>query len=149
MAASTAPQIKAALLTLLRADSGLSGVQCEYSDPGDAIQQESLFYGRTIESEQPSSYGQRKQRESYDIELYIYVATDSNDPQTCEERCWALIARLETVVRANNSNTGALSTAMTNGAGWVAMAGITTTPFRFNGQCVTEGLCRVHVEAVK
>lgn len=149
MAASTAPSVKAELLTLLRADSGLSGVQIEYADPGAEIQQESLFYGRTIQAEKPDTLGQRKQRESYDVELYIYVATDSNDPQTCEERCWALAAVLENVIRANNGPQGALSSALTSAAGWVVMGAVEMTPFTHSGQRVCEALCRVHVEAIK
>jgi hypothetical protein len=149
MAASTAPSVKAALLTLLRADVSLSGVQIEYADPGAEIQQESVFYGRTIETEKPDSLGQRKQRESYDLEIYVYTAQDGNDPQTCEERGWALVARLETVVRANNGNNGALSAALTNAAGWVVMGSVEMTPFTHSGQRVCEALCRVHVEAVK
>lgn len=149
MASSTAPSVKAALLTLLRADSGLSGVQCNYADPGAEIAQESLFYGRTLQTEIPASMGQRAQREHYDIEIFIYVAVDSNDPQTCEERCWALVARLENVVRANNGSTGALSNALNPAAGWVVMGGIEMTPFQHAGQRVTEALCKVHVEARK
>lgn len=148
MAASTAPAVKATLLTLLQADSGLSGVGITYADPGAEITQECVFYGRTIETEKPVEMGQRSQREAYDVEAYIYVAQDGNDPQACEERCWALVARLESVVRANNGPQGAL-TAVTPG-GWVVMAGTDMTPFiAQGGQRVAEALCRVHVEAKK
>lgn len=149
MAASTAPSVKAALLTLLRVDAGLSGVQIEYSDPGAAIQQESIFFGRTMETEKPDSLGQRKQRESYDVEIYVYVAVDSDDPQTCEERCWALVAEIENVVRANNGRSGALSVALNPGAGWVVYGGTNMTPFAHDGQRVAEAQCKVHVEAIK
>lgn len=149
MAASTAPSIKAELLTLLRADSDLSGVQIDYADPGDAIGQEEVFCGRTIETEKPDALGQRKQRESYDLEIFIYVAMDGNDPQTCEERCWTLVAALENVVRANNGPSGALSAALSPGAGWVVMGAIEMTPFTHSGQRVAEARCLVHVEAIK
>lgn len=151
MAASTAPAVKAALLALLQAESTLAGVQCEYADPGDAIQQESLFYGRTLTTEKPDSMGKRSQREAYDIEVYIYAAMDGNDPQTIEERCWTLVASLENVVRANNGNNGALTNAISNvsASGWVVFAGTEMTPFVSGGQRVAEALSKVHVEAIK
>lgn len=149
MSASTAPSVKASLLTLLRADAALAGVQMSYADPGAEIQQEALFYGRTIQSEKPATIGQRSQREQYDLEVYIFVAQDGNDPQACEERGWALVARLENVVRANNGPQGALSNALTPGAGWVVMGAVEMTPFMHSGQRVVEALCKVHVEAKK
>lgn len=155
MAASTAPSVKSALLTLLRADDGLSGVQIDYADPGAAIADEEIFYGRTIETEKPGAgLGQRRQTETYDIEIYVYVKLDGDDPQTCEERCWTLVAELENVIRANNGVNGALSVALkdlagSNAAGWVVMGAIEMTPFTYQGARVAEALCKVHVEARK
>lgn len=149
MAASTAPSVKAQLLTLLSADATLSGIQVSYADPGASIAAESLFYARTLETERPDALGQRKQRESYDVEVYVYAAMDGDDPQTVEERCWTLVACLENVVRANNGPQGALSTALSPGTGWVVYGGTEMTPFAFNGQRVAEALCKVHVEAIK
>lgn len=149
MAASTAPNVKAELMTLLQADSGLAGVQVSYADPGQEAAQEAIFYGRTIQSEQPNSLGQRKQMERYDIEVYVGVTLDGNDAQSCEERCWALVARVETVVRANNGVSGGLSSAIQNAAGWVAMGGIEMEPFTVAGSRVAVAVCKVHVEAVK
>lgn len=149
MGASTAPTVKATLLTLLRADTALSGVQIDWSDPGQAIGQEELFYGRTIETEEPSpGMGQRRQREKYYLEVYIYVAADGDDPQTIETRCWALVAELENTIRANNMAQGALGTALVPG-GWVVMGATEMTPFVSGGQRVAEALCRVNVEAIK
>lgn len=151
MAASTAPAVKSALLTLLAADSGLSGVQIEYADPGAEIAQESIFFGRTIETEKPSP-GMRgnnlKQRESYDLELWVYAAADGNDPQTVEERCWTLVGRVEAVVSANNTAQGTLGVTLVPG-GWVVMAGIEMTPFTVNGQRVAEAKLTIHAEAIK
>lgn len=149
MSASTAPSVKSELLTLLRADSGLAGVQIDYADPGANIGQEQIFCGRTLQSEAPDALGGRSQREKYDLEVYVYVAQDGDNPQACEERCWALVARVESVVRANNGPQGALSAALAPGNGFLYMQGIDVTPFTFNGQRVTEGLCRIHVEAKK
>lgn len=154
MSATTAPSVKSALLTLIRADSTLSGIQSSYADPGQSIAQESLFYGRTVSTENPDSMGKRAQREHYDVELYVYVALDGDDPQTAEERCWALVAALENVVRTNNGPQGALSVSLKDtaggaAAGWVVYAGTEMTPFVYGAQRVAEALCKIHVEAIK
>lgn len=150
MAASTAPSVKASLLALLRADSGLTGVRMDYADPGAEVGQEQLYYGRTLQTEHPGAgMGQRKQTELYEIEVYIGVAQDGDDAQTVEERCWALVARLETVVRANNGPQGALSVALNPAAGWVVMGAIEMVPFADNGQRCAVAVCKVHVEARK
>lgn len=150
MAASTAPTVKAALLTLLRADTGLAGVQIDYADPGSEIGQEEIMFGRTVQTEHAAVLPPtRKQDETYDLEIWVYVANDGNDPQTVEERCWAIVARLETVVRANAGPTGALAAAMVNAIGWVAMGAIEMTPLAVPGQRVAEALCKVHVFARK
>lgn len=147
MAASTAPSVKAALLRLLQSEPTLAGVGIDYSDPGAAILSEAIFYGRTIETERPVTTG-RRQAEEYDIEVYIYVSLAGDDPQTCEERCWTLVAALENVVRANSGTSGALPAAGVPGT-QVWMAGIQMTPFTYQGARVAESLCRVHVSARK
>ena len=154
MSATTAPSVKAELLTLIQADATLSAIQSTYAYPGQSIAQEALFYGRTIGTENPDSMGQRKQRERYEVQVYIYVALDSDDPQTCETRCWDLVSALENLVRANNSNTGALSAALKdnlggNAAGWVVYGGTEMTPFAYSGQRVCEALCKINVTAIK
>lgn len=148
MAASTAPAVKVALLTLLRADAGLSNVQVEYAHPGTMSAPEVLFFGRTIGTEAPDSMGQRRQREIYDIEVVIGAKVDGDDAQTTEERCWALVAVLENVVRANNGPQGALLASI-DSSGWLAMAGTQMTPYVESGARYSEALCRVHVEAIK
>lgn len=149
MASSTASAVKAALLTLLSAETTLAGVQIDYSDPGAEIGAEEIFYGRTLQTEKPDSLGQRSQREKYSLEVYVYAKQDGNDPQSCEERCWDLVAGLENVVRANNGPQGPLTNALSPGAGWVVMESVTMTPFTFQGARIAEALCKVYVEAKK
>lgn len=149
MSASTAPAVKAALLTLLRADAGYSNVLVEYSHPGTTSNPEVVFFGRVIATEQPDSMGQRKQREHYDIEVVIGAKVDGDDAQTTEERCWTLVAVLENVVRANNGPQGALSLALSPGAGWVAMAATEMTSYIEAGARYSEALCKVGVTAIK
>lgn len=151
MSTSTAPAVKNALLGLMQADANLTGVRIDYADPGDEIGQEQIFFGRTLGSEQPApGMGQRRQEENYEIEVYVYVAADGNDPQAVEDRAYAIVAELETLVRANNGPTGALAAVITGG-GWAAMSAApeTMTPFTFGGQRVCEALCRVKVKARK
>jgi hypothetical protein len=149
MSASTAPAVKAQLLTLLRADPGYAGVLVEYGLPATSSNPEVVFFTRTIQTERPDSIGQRKQRESYDIETVVGAKVDGDNPQAAEERCWALVAVLENIVRANNSNTGALSAALTPSVGWVVMGAIEMTPYVEQGARYAEALCKVHVEAIK
>lgn len=149
MAASSAPGVKAALLTLLQADAGLTGVGITYAHPG-VVTQEDIFYNRTIATEQPDTIGQRKQREEYDIEVVVTVARDGNDAKAAEDRCWALVARVENVVRANNGANGALPAALGTGvAGAITMGGGDMTPYIEGGQRISEWLGRVHVWAIK
>lgn len=154
MAATTAPSVKAALMSLLQDDSDMQGVQISYADPGPEIAQEALFFGKTLTTEGPVSMGNRRQQESYDIEIYIYVKVDGNDPQTAEERGWDLVSALEDLVRAENGNTGTLTAALQDrkfnpAAGWIVYAGTEMSPFRIGGARLVEALCKIHVEARK
>lgn len=137
MAASSAPAAKAALLTLLQADLG-SGVQVEYAHPGPAIQQESIFFNRTTENDTSVALGQRKRDEDYTLEVVVSVARDGNDAQGCEERCWALVGHIETVVRANPSLSGTV-------AKFALYDGADMTPYAEGGQRIAEAVCRVAV----
>lgn len=149
-APSSAPAVKAALLTLLQADSGLTGVQLTYNHPGLSIQQEAAYFQRTIQTEELYSAGQRHQHETYDVELVVDVSQDGDDAQVCEERCWAIVARVELVIRANNGSGGGLSTAFPAGVGGaVTMGGVTMTPYINTGARLAEAVCLVHVEAIK
>lgn len=138
MAASSAPAAKAALLALLQADAGLSGVQVEYAHPGAAIQQESIFFNRTTENDSSVALGQRKRDEDYTLEVVVSVARDGNDPQGCEERCWALVAAIEDVVRANPDLSRTVSK-------FALYDGADVTPYVEGGQRITEAVCRVAV----
>lgn len=142
MAASSAPAVKAQLLTLLRADSALSGVQITYSHPGATIQQECVYFNRTVETERPAALGQRRQNEDYYMEVVVDVAQDGDDAQVCEERCWALVAEVENTIRNNNGPGGALATVV---SGWVVFGAVEMTPFIERGQRLAEAVCRVQV----
>lgn len=151
MGASTAPAVKAALFTLLQGDVNLAGVGIDWADPGEAIQQEAIFFGKTtsVDTVAPGM-GQRRQEENYEIEVWVYVAVDGGDPQTVEDRAYVLVGELESLVRANNGPGGALSNVITGG-GWANMSGApkTLTPFIYGAQRVCEALCTVHVKARK
>lgn len=143
MAASSAPAIKAELLTLLQASSGLEDVQIEYSHPGSTIQAESIYFGKTIETEVPGALGNRRQNEDYTIEVIVDCTQGGDDAQTCEERCWAMVAVLENVIRDNNGPTGALSALL--GGGYVLYAGTDMTPYIETAGRLSEAVCQVRV----
>lgn len=101
--ASSVPLVKATLLTLLDARPGLSGVQTEWSDPGDDLKQESMFFGTTELSEVSGQLGNGTRHESYTLTLWIFVLKDGNNPQATEERSWALAAEVEALLKSNAS----------------------------------------------
>lgn len=150
MGASTAPAVKAALLTLLQADGALSGVQIVYSHPGATVQKEAIYFEGTHGQEEPATLGTRKQLETYDIEVAVGVVTDGDQAQAGEERCWALVARLESIVRAQGGlPAGPVSLAMPGG-GFAVMGGTEMTPYILgNSQRLAHAVCRVHVEGYK
>jgi hypothetical protein len=130
---------KAALLTLLRADSGLRVCKSSTRTPAPAIQQESIFFNRTTENDTSVALGQRKRDEDYTLEVVVSVARDGDDAQGCEERCWAIVGHVENVVRANPtlSAHGRTKFALYDGADM--------TPYAEGGQRIAEAVCRVAV----
>lgn len=101
MASSSAPAAKAALVSLLQADPGMTGVTVTYGHPGSEMQQECVWTGMVTAAEQAISLGNMLRDEAYTIQVMVLVAQDGDDAQACEERCLALVAVVENVVRAN------------------------------------------------
>jgi hypothetical protein len=144
MAATSAPAVKKALLVLFRGNSSLKGVQMEYAHPGAAIQQEAIYFHRTVITEQAAALGNLRRDEDYYIELIADVLQDGDDAQTPEERCWALVSTLETLVR---ENPGKGSDAMSGiVSGWVVWSGVEMLPAIEPGQRLAEATCRITVK---
>lgn len=101
MATTSTPAAKAALLALLRAAPGLSGIQVEWSHPGDKIAPESVFFGGTKLTQRHRSLGPAGDKsEDYTIELWVVVHAPGNDGQSTEQRAWDLAEVVESTIRA-------------------------------------------------
>lgn len=138
MSASSAPSAKAALLTLLQADADLDGVQIKYAFDGPTRAQESIWFERVILDEEAAALGKQRRDERYRIEVFVHVARDGNNAQACEERSWALAARVEEVVRANPTLSNSVS-------GWAVCAGAEQTPGVADGQRISIVVMQVSV----
>jgi len=140
---TSAPAVKKALLELLEKELA-APVQVRYAHPGAEIQQESVYFGRTISHEAAAAMGHRRRDENYDLELVIDVAQDGNDPQKAEERCWELVEKIEEVLGTINSPSNATLETILNG--WIVFAGVEITPHILQGQRLAEAICTISVK---
>lgn len=141
MAVSTAPTVKAAILTGLALEAGLSGVQLEYAAPSvDAMQQECIFFGSTELDEVAANIGNSKRDENYVLHLIVNVLRDGDEPQTAEERMWTLVGVVETYLNTNKNPGSCL---------WAQIAGIEQTPIAWEGKRGSEADIRIAVRGRK
>lgn len=104
MAASTAPTVKANLITQLEARNGLEGVSVRWAFPAKddhwPRSKELIYLGDTTSEQEWSSLGPTLPREEhYTLALVVIVNRDGDDPQATEERCWELVAEVEDQLR--------------------------------------------------
>ena len=101
MAATSIYSVKAALLTLLQADSTLSSIQVTFGDPGGAVRREHIFLGDVHSSGQdPESLatGRRRRVESYLLDVVVSVQSKPQGLQENEQRAVTLASAVENVV---------------------------------------------------
>ena len=101
MASTTIYEVKAALLTKLKADSDLSGIQITYGDPGQAARREFIFIGDvTASGQDPESLssGRRRRIESYTLDVIVSVQSKPQGLQENEQRAIVLASAVENVV---------------------------------------------------
>ena len=104
MASTTIYEVKAALLTKLKADSDLSGIQITYGDPGQAARREFIFIGDvTAGGQDPESLssGRRRRIESYTLDVIVSVQSKPQGLQENEQRAIVLASAVENVVADN------------------------------------------------
>ena len=104
MASTTIYEVKAALLTKLKAESDLSGIQITYGDPGGAALREHIFIGDvTAGSQDPESLssGRRRRIESYTLDVIVSVQSKPQGLQENEQRAIVLASAVENVVADN------------------------------------------------
>lgn len=154
MSASTAPAAKAALLARIQADvTILAGpVQATYGDPGPSLTQESMWFERTLLNEEAAALGQQRRNESYVLELVVFVAQDGDDAQVCEERCWALVAAVENMLRPPLGPGGSVSANLGGAVNlWAEFEGCEMEPgiALKGGQRVALATCRIRCQSRK
>ena len=101
MASTTIYEVKAALLTKLKAASGLSGIQVTFGDPGGAARREHVFIGDvTAGGQEPESLssGRRRRVESYRRDGVVSVQSKPQGLQENEQRAFVLASAVEDVV---------------------------------------------------
>lgn len=150
MASSTAPAAKAALLTLMQGAGALTGVQIAYSHPGISIQQECIYFGRTVVDEVARALGQQKRRESYIVEVVVDVVLDGDDAQACEERMWSLVGGIEDLLRPPLGPGGSVSANLGGAVNlWAVIEHIEQTPYIEPGQRLSEAVVSVRCQSYK
>ena len=104
MASTTIYSVKSTLLTKLKADSDLSGIQITYGDPGQAARREFIFIGDvTAGGQDPESLssGRRRRIESYTLDVIVSVQSKPQGLQENEQRAIVLASAVENVVADN------------------------------------------------
>lgn len=102
MASSSIPSVKAALIAMLTARSGLAGVQVEWAHPGTGkIEPEAIFFIEPDVNEDAVTLGNKKHEELYTLHLIVTVLDRGDDSQAAELRMWALVAEVEEGLRAD------------------------------------------------
>ena len=104
MASTTIYSVKSTLLTKLKAESDLSGIQITYGDPGGAARREHIFIGDvTAGSQDPESLssGRRRRIESYTLDVIVSVQSKPQGLQENEQRAVVLASAVENVVADN------------------------------------------------
>lgn len=148
MAATSAPKVKKVLLELLEANipnaNIAGGVQIRYAHPGADIQQEAIYFNRTISREEAAALGRLRRDEDYEIEVVIDVAQDGDNAQLCEERCWTLVEELENLVRANPGKSGDAMAGAVDG--WVVYHSTEMTPHIEQAARLAEAVCTIAVK---
>ena len=104
MASTTIYSVKSTLLTKLKAESDLSGIQITYGDPGGAARREFIFIGDvTAGGQDPESLssGRRRRIEAYTLDVIVSVQSKPQGLQENEQRAIVLASAVENVVADN------------------------------------------------
>lgn len=141
MADSTAPAVKAYLLSLFRQQAALTGVNVEWAAPiKDEDYTSDIIWLGDVDpySQEFLNLGAGRVEEEYDIEITAQAYVAGNDPQFTEERAWTLRASIVTALRADKTlggtvnkwtgpYPGAMSTRPASPNGWLALTTVRLT----------------------
>ena len=99
-APSTAPVVMATLVTALLAAPALGGVQVLYGDTARADRENLILSGNLRwDDEKWAALGARSREEQYTIDGYCQVRRPGDSQQEALERCFVLVAVVESVLR--------------------------------------------------
>src|SRR4051812_36775871 len=99
--ASTIPACKAAVLAILAARAGLTGVTLSWAGPtkDEDFREEMIFLGASEDASDWAELGTGRRTEDYTLELTVWVEQWGDDPQAAEERAHALWDEVEDALR--------------------------------------------------
>jgi len=115
MATSTVPALKAALLSLLVARAGLSGVQVVYGAPLPNPGREFVSLGGTDGMQETAALGRLRREEEYRLTIYVSTIREGQGQQACTERAFEIAAEVENAVRSDPTVGGTVRTALVDG----------------------------------
>jgi hypothetical protein len=98
---STVPTIKDALVTALKAQAGLAGIQVERAHPGpEKLDREAVWLGaaRGRHVIPVMKAGRKSRDEEYIVEVLLSVVKPGGTLEEAEERAFALLAEVEDVL---------------------------------------------------
>lgn len=100
---SRIPAVKAALLAILQADSGLSGVQVTHGHPGGVLENEAVWIGRAEGRHEPASIrsGRQPRDETFTLDVIVSVLMAGATIAEAETRAHALAAQVEDAIAAD------------------------------------------------
>ena len=102
MSASSAPTVKAWLLTQLQARPGLAGVQVVWDDPEVEEERELIRLGDITSQENWVALPAIRRAETYEIDVMVSVVNASlDDPQVTATRALALLDEVAQLLRAD------------------------------------------------
>jgi hypothetical protein len=111
MSAASAPAAKAAILTILQAAAGLTGVTVMWDQPTkdeDFAAPELVWLGNVTGDENWGMLGAQRRDEQYSIGLGVYVEQWGDNPQTLEARTWAIWGAATDALRTDLRTPGSL-----------------------------------------
>lgn len=116
MAASTAPEAKRRILTLINARAGLTGVQVSWNAPTeseDLPRSGELIYLGDVKLEgEWRTLGGGRRDENYTIGLTVWVQQDGDNMQATEERSWLILDEVSAALTSDRSLAGLLHNAI-------------------------------------
>jgi hypothetical protein len=111
VATTTITAMRAALIALLQARAGLTGVQLGYGMPSGALQREHILLGQVEATQEYAAIGTVRKFEDYTVALFISVTREGVQQQEADERALALLAEVDACLRSNPTVSGTVLTA--------------------------------------